>query len=47
MARRFSAKMMLASLALAPIAAVIAPAHAQTVVKPTSQDVVLSIGGGR
>ena len=47
MARRFSAKMMLASLALAPVAAVIAPAHAQTVVKPTSQDVVLSIGRGQ
>lgn len=47
MARRFSAQMMLASLALTPIAAVIAPAHAQTVVKPTSQDVVLSIGRGQ
>ena len=47
MARRFSAKMMLASLALVPAAAIIAPAHAQTVVKPTSQDVVLSIGRGQ
>lgn len=47
MARRFSAKMLLASLALAPIAAVIVPAQAQTVVKPTSQDVVLSIGRGQ
>lgn len=47
MARRFSAKLMFASLALSPIAAFIAPAHAQTVVKPTSQDVVLSIGRGQ
>lgn len=47
MARRFSAKLMLASLALVPAAAIIAPAHSQTVVKPTSQDVVLSIGRGQ
>ena len=47
MARRFSPKMMLAALALLPAAATIAPATAQTVVKPTSQDVVLSIGRGQ
>lgn len=47
MAHRFSAKLMLASLALAPAAAAIAPATAQTVVKPASQDVVLSIGRGQ
>ena len=47
MARRFSAKLLLASLALAPVATVIAPATAQTVVKPSSQDVVLSIGRGQ
>lgn len=47
MARRFSAKMMLASLALTPIAAVIVPAQAQTVTRPSSQDVVLSIGRGQ
>ena len=47
MARLFSPKMLLASLALVPAAAVIVPAHAQTVVKPTSQDVVLSIGRGQ
>lgn len=44
---RFSPKMLLASLALAPVAAAIAPATAQTVVRPTSQDVVLSIGRGQ
>ncbi len=47
MARLFSTKMMLASLALVPAAAIIAPATAQTVVKPSSQDVVLSIGRGQ
>ena len=47
MARRFPAKLMFASLALVPAAASLAPAHAQTVIKPTSQDVVLSIGRGQ
>ncbi len=47
MARRFSPKMMLACLALFPAGSVILPAQAQTVVKPTSQDVVLSIGRGQ
>jgi len=47
MARRFSAKMMLAGLALAPAAASLAPAHAQTVIKPGQQDVVLSVGRGQ
>lgn len=47
MARRFSAKMMLASLALVPAAASVAPAVAQTVIKPASQDVVLSVGRGQ
>lgn len=47
MARRFSAKLMLAGLALAPAAAALAPAHAQTVIKPGQQDVVLSVGRGQ
>lgn len=47
MARRFSVKMILATLALVPGAALIAPATAQTVVKPSSQEVVLSIGRGQ
>lgn len=47
MARRFSAKIVLASLALIPAAATLPPAHAQTVIKPTSQDVVLSVGRGQ
>ena len=47
MARRFSAKLLIASLALVPAAAALAPAHAQTVIKPTSQDVVLSVGRGQ
>lgn len=44
---RFPAKMMLASLALTPIAALTGPAHAQTVVMPASQDIVLSVGRGQ
>jgi pilus assembly protein CpaC len=47
MARRFSPKLLIASLALVPVAAAIAPATAQTVTKPSSQDVVLSIGRGQ
>lgn len=47
MARRFFPSLMLAGLVLVPTAAAIAPATAQTVVKPTSQDVVLSIGRGQ
>ena len=47
MARRFSPKLLLASLALAPVAASVAPANAQTVIRPTSQDLVLSIGRGQ
>ena len=47
MARRFSAKMMLASLALVPAVTALPSAHAQTVTRPTSQDVVLSIGRGQ
>ena len=47
MARHFFPKLMLASLALVPAAAPLAPANAQTVIKPTSQDVVLSIGRGQ
>ena len=47
MARHFFPKLMLASLALVPAAASMAPANAQTVIKPTSQDVVLSIGRGQ
>lgn len=47
MARLNSAKMLLASLALIPATATLAPAHAQRVIKPTSQDVVLSIGNGQ
>ena len=47
MARLNFAKMLLASLALIPATATLAPAHAQRVVKPTSQDVVLSIGNGQ
>ncbi|MBL8656079.1 MAG: type II and III secretion system protein family protein [Altererythrobacter sp.] len=47
MASRFSPKIILASLALAPVAATLAPLQAQTVVKPASQDVVLSIGRGQ
>ena len=47
MARHFFPKLMLASLALVPTAASMAPANAQTVIKPTSQDVVLSIGRGQ
>lgn len=47
MARSFHPKLMLASLALAPAAAPMAPATAQTVIKPASQDVVLSIGRGQ
>lgn len=48
MARLNSAKLLLASLALVPAAAlVVAPAQAQRVIKPTSQDLVLSIGNGK
>jgi pilus assembly protein CpaC len=47
MARLFSAKMLLASLALAPSMAILAPAHAQRVIRPSSQDVILSIGNGK
>ena len=47
MARHFFPKLMLASLALVPAAVPLAPANAQTVIKPTSQDVVLSIGRGQ
>lgn len=47
MARLNTAKMLLASLALVPAGAVLAPAHAQRVIRPTSQDLVLSIGNGR
>jgi len=47
MARLFSSKLLLASLALVPAAAVVAPASAQRVITPTSQDVVLSIGHGK
>ncbi len=47
MARLSSAKMLLASLALAPSMATLAPAHAQRVIRPSSQDVVLSIGNGK
>lgn len=47
MARLFSPKLLLASLALVPATAIVAPAHAQRVIKPTSQDVVLSIGHGQ
>ncbi len=47
MARRFSAKLILASLALMPVVAGAAPANAQTVIKPTQQDVVLSVGRGQ
>ena len=47
MARRSYAKFLLASLALAPVATMLTPAHAQTVIKPTSQDVVLSVGRGQ
>jgi pilus assembly protein CpaC len=48
MARRFTAKMMIAGLALLPAATVVSPAAtAQTVVKPGSQEVVLSIGRGQ
>lgn len=47
MARRFSAKLVIASLALVPAAATLPPAYAQTVIKPTSQDVVLSVGRGQ
>lgn len=46
MARRFSAKLLLASLALMPTAAGVAPAAAQSVVKP-AEDLVLSIGRGQ
>lgn len=47
MARRFTAKMMIAGLVLMPAATVVAPtATAQTVIKPGSQEVVLSIGRG-
>lgn len=47
MARLSSAKMLLASLALAPSMATLAPAHAQRVIRPSSQDLVLSIGNGK
>lgn len=47
MARRFSAKLLIASLALVPAATALPPAYAQTVIKPTSQDVVLSVGRGQ
>mgnify|MGYP000412659214 CR=1 FL=1 len=47
MHRLSSAKLLLAGLALAPAAMAVAPATAQTVIKPTSQDVVLSIGRGQ
>jgi pilus assembly protein CpaC len=47
MARLFSSKLLLASLALMPVAASVAPASAQRVVRPTSQDLVLSIGNGK
>ncbi len=47
MARRFSAKLILASLALMPGVAGTAPANAQTVIKPTQQDLVLSVGRGQ
>ena len=47
MARLSTAKMLLASLALAPSMAIIAPANAQRVIRPSSQDVVLSIGNGK
>ena len=48
MARRFTAKLMVAGLVLAPATAIVAPtATAQTVIKPGSQEVVLSIGRGQ
>lgn len=47
MARRFSAKLLIAGLALVPAATALPPAHAQTVIKPSSQDVVLSVGRGQ
>ncbi|HEU4819697.1 MAG TPA: type II and III secretion system protein family protein [Qipengyuania sp.] len=47
MARLFSTKMLLASLAFVPAVAVLAPAQAQRVIRPSSQDVVLSIGNGK
>lgn len=48
MARRFTAKMLIAGLALVPATALVAPAAtAQTVIKPGSQEIVLSIGRGQ
>lgn len=47
MARPFLPKLLIASLALVPAATMLAPAQAQRVIKPSSQDVVLSIGNGR
>lgn len=47
MARCFSTKLLLASLALVPGTIAVAPASAQRVIKPSSQDVVLSIGRGQ
>lgn len=47
MARLFSPKLLLASLALAPVVATMAPASAQRVIRPSSQDLILSIGNGK
>lgn len=47
MARPLNAKLMLASLALVPAAVPLVPSAAQTVTKPASRDVVLSIGHGQ
>lgn len=47
MARLKSAKLLLASMALVPAALTVAPASAQRVIRPSSQDLVLSIGNGK